>query len=76
MTTIIHVYRQRIAQNRKLSTDEAHAPPIIVRNGKSRRYGNSVEIHGSSRIVYNPNNPLDCGAQVWIETHSPVTIHD
>jgi hypothetical protein len=65
--TIIHIHRQRIAQNLKLPPDQ-HQPPIIVRQGKHRAYVNEITLAGGTRIVYSPDKPLDCGARVWIET--------
>lgn len=72
-TTILHIHRQRIAQNIKASPSERQ-PPIIVRSGKQRTYGNTIEIDGPCRIVYSPDKPLDCGARVWIETESGVRV--
>ena len=31
-----------------------------------------VNQHNIARIVYSPNNPLSCGAKVWIETECEV----
>ena len=33
-----------------------------------------VEIQGNSKVIYSPNNPLSCGAEVWIETENEVNI--
>jgi hypothetical protein len=70
MKTIIHVNRQKIAQNVKYGR---HDPVITVKTYKSNRYGHSVEINGPSRIVHS-KKPLSCGARVWIETEAPVKI--
>ena len=51
-------------------------PPIIIRDGRKRRYGNSVEIKGPCRLVYSPDTPLDCGARLWIETGAEVDVLD
>jgi hypothetical protein len=69
--TILHIHRQRIAQNIKLPSSAAQ-PPIIIRQGRKRQYANTVEITGPCRIVYSPHKPLSCGARVWIETNSDV----
>lgn len=61
---IVHVYRQRIDSNRKHGSED---PPIIVRRGKEREYGNSVRLIGNARIIYSKDTQLDCGARVWIE---------
>jgi hypothetical protein len=69
--TILHIHRQRIAQNIKLPAG-SEQPPIIIRNGRKRQYANTVDIAGPCRIVYSPHKPLSCGARVWIETEAPV----
>jgi len=28
----------------------------------------------TSKLVYSPDKPLSCGAKVWIETDSEITI--
>ncbi len=70
MTKIIHINRNTIDGNRKHSKCE---PPIIVRTKSKRLFlATTVEIKGPSKIIYNTDNPLDCGARVWIETNSEV----
>lgn len=64
---IIVVNRHKVKANRRNDTCE---PPIRVsdsRSGKGR-YVHSIEIPPGSIIVYEPTNPLPCGATVWIET--------
>ena len=39
---------------------------------KETTYCMSVDIMGPSRLVYQPNRPLACGAKLWIETQAPV----
>lgn len=67
MKTIIHVNQHNIKSNAKNGTDK---PVITVKTYKDNQYCNQVEINGSSKIVYSPDNPLSCGARVWIETDS------
>jgi hypothetical protein len=71
--TIVHVHQQRIRANIK-RTPEEREPPVIVRQGSRRFYGNNVTIHGPSRIVYAPDKPLDCGARLYIEVAPDVAI--
>lgn len=71
MKTIVHVHRQRIAQNNKAEVTNRQ-PPLIIRNSKQRHYANELTILGPCRIVYSPDKPLSCGAKVWIETDSAV----
>lgn len=70
---IIHIFQQRIRRNIK-SAPEDREPPVIVRDGRKRSYGNEVTINGPCRIVYSPDKPLDCGARLWIETNADVDI--
>lgn len=71
MKKIIHVNKQKIAQNRKNGTLE---PVVTCKTYKSNDYGHEVVFHGPGRIVYSPDKPLSCGAWVWIETEAPVTV--
>jgi len=70
----IHVNQHKIKANLKHGTDE---PVITVKQGKSNKYGHSVEILGPSRVVYGGSGKpiLPCGARVVIETEAEVVIH-
>ena len=70
-TKRIHVNRNIIASNAKNGTND---PVITVKEGRSNRYAHIVEILGPSRMVYSPNNPLSCGAKVWVETEADVVL--
>lgn len=80
-TKFIHVNRNVLASNKKRGDNNA---PITVKTySKSRKtcklnkYGHRVEVQGPSVFVHSEDNPLPCGARVWIETDSPVKIiHD
>jgi hypothetical protein len=65
----IHVNQHEIHKNNEKGTRE---PVISVKNYKGNNYGHEVIIHGCCRVIYQPDKPLDCGAKVWIETHSQV----
>lgn len=71
MKTIVHVNQHRIRSNRKNGENE---PVLTCKTYKSNTYGHEVEIDGPCRIVYRPDNPLGCGAHVWIETMSSVRV--
>ena len=71
MKTIIHVNQHVIRANTKNGTND---PVLTVKDYKSNRYAHSVNINGASRIVYNPDKPLSCGAKVWIETQAEVEV--
>ncbi|MEB3831530.1 helix-turn-helix domain-containing protein [Phormidium sp. CCY1219] len=71
----IHINRHNIAYNKKHQTTEK--PVVSVKRGsRNLAKGSEVEIHGPSRLVYQPNKPLDCGATVWIETFAELTVYD
>ena len=72
MKRIIHINRNIIQYNSKYGMS---LPVCRVQEGRKTRYGQEVEIHGPSRMVYNPENPLKCGAKLWIETFADITIH-
>lgn len=71
MKTIVHVNQHNIKHNAK-SLDRK--PVLTVKTYKSNEYGNEVEILGPCKIIYRPDNPLSCGAKVWIETTNEVII--
>ena len=63
-TTRIHVNKPQINHNRKHKTLE---PVITIRQGFRKTSCHIAEVKGSCRVVYQPDNPLSCGAVVWIE---------
>jgi hypothetical protein len=71
MRTIIHVNQHIIKINRKNLSNE---PVLTVKTYKENKYAHEVEIVGPSKVVYSPDKPLSCGAQVWIETQGEVII--
>ena len=66
----LHVNQHNIRANIK---DDEDRPIFTWKAGKNNYYGHEVDIHGPSTLVY-PEKPMSCGARVWIETVSPVTI--
>ena len=76
MSFIIHVNQYVIKFNKKYGAD---LPPYRVQNGRSdqrARYCRKVIWNGPSETVYSPNDPLRCGAQIWIETNTEPTLVD
>lgn len=71
MKTIIHVNQHIIKSNKK---NGANDPVLTIKTYKNNIYAHEVEIKGESKVVYNPEKPLSCGAYVWIETQSEVII--
>jgi hypothetical protein len=75
MKTIIHVNQHNIKANSK----GADNPVIACKTYKDNRYANEVLIldkdgQECAKIVYSPDNPLSCGARVWIETSNEIKI--
>lgn len=79
MKTIIHVHQQVIRQNIKHGQGE-HPLTVKTFSGSVRSKplrscrASEVFIAGPSRVVYSLERPLSCGARVWIETESEVTV--
>jgi len=71
MKTRIHVNQSIIKSNRKNNEDKA---VLTVKTYKSNTYAKEVEIQGHSKVIYSPDKPLSCGAEVWIETENEVNI--
>jgi hypothetical protein len=71
MKTIIHVNQHVIKANAK---DGVNNPVLTIKTYKSNTYAHEVVIKGESKVVYSPDNPLSCGAKVWIETQAEVEV--
>ena len=71
--TVIHVNMHVIRANAKTG---ARDPVLTVKQGKTNRYAHTARIDGPSTVVYRPDDPLSCGARVWIETFSPVCLDE
>lgn len=69
--TRITVNQHVIRSNKK---NEENEPVVRVQQGSRTGYCHEVEITGKCRIIYSPNNPLGCGARVWIEVEPDVAI--
>ena len=65
------VNKPQIDRNRKQKTNE---PVITIRQGSRKTYCHLAEVKGSCKIVYQPDNPLSCGAVVWIEVVSDTVV--
>lgn len=70
MKTIIHVNQHNIKHNSKTGDNK---PVLTVKTYKDNTYAHEVYVNGPCKIVYRPNDPLSCGAKVWIETQGTVT---
>lgn len=69
----IHVNVNSIRSNAKADAPEK-LPVARVQCGREAVYGDRVDIKGDSTLVYRPDDPLPCGAKVWIETTAAVVI--
>lgn len=69
----IHINQHVIKRNRKTGEREA---VISVKTYQTNTYGSEIAVDGPCRVVYRPDKPLSCGAQVWIETDAPVRVFD
>lgn len=69
--TVIHVNQHALKANLRSGRDD---PAIIVRDYKGRTLCYAVEVLGPSKVIHTPNEPLACGARVWIETNSEVVM--
>lgn len=70
---IIHVNRQFIAMNRK---DSGNRPVYTIKTGRKTTYAREVYILGESKLVYDQEKKLACGARAWIETDSYLKLID
>lgn len=76
MLTRIHVNQHAIRRNRKTGERE---PVITCKTYRSNDYAHEAVIRDDSgqevaRVVYRPDKPLSCGAQVWVETTCHVEV--
>ena len=67
----IHVNMHVIRRNRQGGRRD---PPLSVKTSRRNLKAQQVEIQGPSQLIYSPDNPLACGARVWIETDAPLLI--
>lgn len=81
-TKRIHINQHNIKANRKRSGAPGVKalkdllPVITAKTYKENAYGHEVIINGPCVLVYRPNNPLPCGAHVWIETKEDVVVFE
>jgi len=75
MKTKMHINQHHIKANAKGSD----LPVITVKDYKQNRKANHAAVVDSEgrplvKVIYSPDNPLPCGAKVWIETELEVTV--
>ena len=69
MKKIVHVNQHVIKRNKKTGERK---PVLTIKTYKSNNYAHEAHINGPCKVIYRPDKPLSCGAQVWIETQSEV----
>jgi hypothetical protein len=78
MKKIIHVNRNILASNKKHKRNEDPITVKLYNDGRktcsTNMYASRVEIDGPCVFIHDEENPLSCGARVWIETSSPVKV--
>lgn len=76
MKQYIHINQNEIRANIKRPVEEQQ-PVITCKTYKSNEYYNNVKIMHEgvcvAEVKYSPDNPLSCGARVWIELNTDVT---
>ena len=68
---IIHVNRNLIAQNKGR---ENLLPVLSVKEGKTNTYCYEIKINGPSEMIYSPDDPLACGATLWLRTEAELEL--
>lgn len=71
LKTIVHVNQHIIRSNLKTGARE---PVLTVKTSRTNNYAHEVKIDGPCVIKYSPDQPLSCGARVWVETENDVII--
>ena len=79
MKTIVHVNQHNIKYNRVGM--KPPLPVLTVKTYKDNRKGFTAIVRSAvggelGRFVYQPDNPLPCGAHVWFETQLDVEVID
>lgn len=67
----IHVDQNIIRSNFKHGKSD---PPLTIQTSNGSLKANEIMVHGPTKIVHRPHDPLSCGARVWIETTAEVTL--
>mgnify|MGYP003123501279 FL=1 len=69
MKKVIHINQHVIRKNKKTGERK---PVITCKTYKDNTYCHTLIINEHTKIIYSPDKPLPCGAQVWIETTEKV----
>lgn len=79
MKNRVIVNRHNIAWNKKHKEEGEVRPVLVAHSYKESKRGNRVDILDSdgeilATFVYRPENPLSCGATVWMVTDQPIRV--
>jgi hypothetical protein len=71
MKKVIHVNQHNIKYNNKICGGKKK-PVLSVKDYKTNTYCNNIKIYDKQgklllELKYRPENPLSCGAKVWLE---------
>lgn len=74
----LHVNMHVIRDNTKTG---ARNPPLTCKTGGKNLKASQIDIVDKdgavvASIVYRPDDPLDCGARVWITSHAEVLVYE
>jgi hypothetical protein len=69
--TRVHVNQHVIRANAKNGENN---PVFTIKSRGKNTYAHSVRVIGEMELVYAPDDPLSCGAKVWIETKGEIII--
>jgi hypothetical protein len=68
----IHVHQANLKQ-RRLHPD-TNVPCYTIKHKGQTYWANEVTIDGQSRLVERIDNPLSCGARLFVETNAAVLL--
>lgn len=71
MKTRIYIDRPVLMRNKDFGLNK---PAVIVEQGVKVIHCMEVELHGPSKIVYDPTRGPGDGTTVWMETEHPITV--
>ena len=76
MKQIVHINQHNIKHNRKVEPSE-RKPVITCKTYKDNQYHHGIKLMDNDgnvigRVKYQPDNPLACGAHVWIEVDTDI----
>ena len=69
--TRVHVNQHVIRANAKNGENN---PVFPIKSRGKNTYAHSVRVIGEMELVYAPDDPLSCGAKVWIETKGDIVV--